>query len=930
MIYKFNVRLKPTADRSSVRRLATTLGIDDLDVWRDYYLETAAPLSTSTIDQLKQVLGDRLTETVVVGTPLQKGRMVQVAYKRGIVDNENDSLVALCQLLGIPALAGKVATTYESIHSGLRTAVETHCVNPNIEEVHTVEPSYPTLRPVGHYLPMRTWDLRCSSDAELAWLGTEEGRNLDLAQMKQIREIQIKTGVPHVTDVLLEALDARWSDHCSHTTWRSLGHLLSRLMRASEKTRNRNIVSMFHDNAGVWDFYEGHCLALKAETHNGPSAISAYFGQLTKLGGVLRDILGTGQGADPIGVFEFTATGPVEMPAPQKNRPSPRRIAQETIRAIKEYGNTFGVPMMWSHMTHHPKYRAKPFALGGCIGLIPRGFAKKGQPRSGDHLLVIGGLTGNDGIHGASASSAGSSMDLTTVQIGSPLEQVKFCQALVDLRDAGCIRAVTDVGGAGLNSAVGEMGEACGVWLNTALVPLKTTGLPMWRILLSESQERMVLAVPPERLAEARVLLDRHAVRYTVVGRFTNTGRYCVVYDERLTEEQIVRHDPCTLPPAREVGIDVPYLLLQYEPPLRKVSPPGAQTLQRSRWPTIRPQDLEEVVCRLVRDPELVDQSYAGSQYDSTVQGRTWYGPYYGQHYSVPTSFWAGTPLYGKPYAAVFATAFNPWLFEANPALATRQVFLGLLGALALAGVALEDICLCDNFYTPHKAEGADYWLVRMVEELAESVEFFGTPVISGKDSSAGSADTDEGIISVPAAVFLSALGKVPDVTGLRLNAWQKPGNLLVRIGPDCPSLAGTVASRVFGVFADDVDELARGAYKDYLRALSALPRDLAPSGTPLGPGGVLGQAFLGALGSSLGVDLAEPGGGLHELLFEHRCGALVEVSEQGLAGLSPSLRPTVVGRINDVAGRVTVYGRNILTHEAVEGWRIAYEASLR
>ena len=121
--------------------------------------------------------------------------------------------------------------------------------------------------------------------------------------------------------MLLEALDARWSDHCAHTTWKSLGNLLDRLVAASRDTANPNIVSMFHDNAGVWNFYDGYALAIKAETHNGPSAISAYFGQLTKLGGVLRDILGTGLGADPIGCFEYTATGPLDAAPPIAGRP---------------------------------------------------------------------------------------------------------------------------------------------------------------------------------------------------------------------------------------------------------------------------------------------------------------------------------------------------------------------------------------------------------------------------------------------------------------------------------------------------------------------------------------------------------------------------------------------------------------------------------
>ena len=301
-IYKFTVRLLPEYDHGATTT-RTQLGLDDAQRWRDFYIETDTPLTDQQLKALRSALGNGLTEQVELGSPLVAGREVQVAYKRSIVDNENDSIVDLCRLLDIPATGGKVATTYASADPRLAELVEEHFCNPNIEEVHTAEPNYETLQPAGFFEPMRTFDLREMSDEQLAELGRAEGRNLNLRQMGHIRVIQSETGAEQVSDVLLEALDARWSDHCSHTTWKSLGNLLKKLIDAAKRTNNPNIVSMFHDNAGVWDFYDGQCIAFKAETHNGPSAISAYFGQLTKLGGVLRDVLGTGKGADPIGVF---------------------------------------------------------------------------------------------------------------------------------------------------------------------------------------------------------------------------------------------------------------------------------------------------------------------------------------------------------------------------------------------------------------------------------------------------------------------------------------------------------------------------------------------------------------------------------------------------------------------------------------------------
>jgi len=930
MIHKFSVRAADTAP-SDVEHLRRTLHLPDLEMWRDYYIEFDDQLTVSEREALCTVLAGPLGGVVLMDEPVAPDS-VMVAYRRGVVDNESTSVVAMCAMLGITARAGKVGSSYRSSSPMLQEIIASTRFNSTIEELHTAEPRYETLVPIGTYLPAAHHDLRTLDDDALVSLGQADGRNLSPAQMRHIRDIQRTLDQPATTDVLLEALDARWSDHCAHTTWISLGELLSRLVAASHDTGNPNIISMFHDNAGVWDFYDGHALAIKAETHNGPSAISAYFGQLTKLGGVLRDILGTGLGADPIGCFEYTATGLPEADPPIKGRPGAKQIAHDTIRAIKEYGNTFGVPMLWSRMTFHPSYRAKPFALGGSIGLLPTVAAQRGRPEPGDHVVLIGGLTGNEGIHGASASSAGSTMDAAAVQIGAPLEQVKFRKALVDLRDAGCLRALTDIGGAGLNSAVGEMGEACGIWINTALVPLKTSALPMWRILLSESQERMLLAVPPAMEPAARRILDRHEVRTTVIGRFTDTGRYCVFHRPDLDERAVIDLAPGAVPAdLGEPGFDVPYALLDAQVPRQVVGPPPLVAPPRLRWPSLAAAAVPAVVEQVVADVEVGSQRYADAQYDSTVQGNTVHGPQYGR-VPVTSGYWAGTPVDGSPAAAVVSTAFNPWLFDIHPVRALRQTFCGLLAGQVLAGVAPRDVCMCDNFYTPHLTDHWREWLVAMVDELALLVRRFGTPVISGKDSSAGSTHTDEGVVSVPPAVFLTALGKVPHHNQLLGEEWTTPDSLLVHIGPRTSSVAGTVVARNLDLAGDSLDELSLDDVDEYLTAL-ATGRQLFRSGTRLGAGGLVAQAIAGSLASGLGVDLdpladdASTGRAEH-LFAEHRCGALVEVDEADLARLPAGLHATRVGRLTAADG-VRFDGAELLTPLVAQRWATNFEERL-
>ena len=906
--------------------LRRRLRLPDLQVWRDYYIDFETAPSAGQLADVAALLGDGVERSAVVDEPLAAGA-VQVAHKPGIVDNESDSIVACCALLGLRVRAGKTAVTYLSKSAVLAARVAEHCVNPNIEELHRSEPAYQTLVPAGHYRPPERFDLRGLDDDALTALGRAGGRNLSPGQMRHLVHIQTAMRWQHVTDVLLEAVDARWSDHCSHTTWRSHGQLLKRLVAAAEATANPNIVSMFEDNAGVWEFYDGWSLAIKAETHNGPSAVSAYFGQLTKLGGVLRDILGTGLGADQIGCFEYTATGLPEEPAPLPGRPDPRRIAVETIRAIKEYGNTFGVPMMWSRLSFHRAYRAKPFALGGSVGVLPTALAQRGRPQPGDLVVLIGGRTGNEGIHGASASSAGAVMDEAAVQIGAPLEQVKFRKAIVDLRDAGCLRAITDVGGAGLNSAVGEMGEACGVWVNTALVPLKTSALPMWRILLSESQERMLLAVPRDKLAASRAITARHAVRTTVIGRFSGTGRYTVFHDPAMDEAAVVSATTGAVPDHQgDTGFDCPYDLLSWEPAQVMVEPPPGGAPTTAEHPPVTAPALPGLLERMVADAEVASQLYADSQYDSTVQGNTCYGPRYGaQPAVVPSGYWAAGPIPDSPAAMVVSTAFNPWLYEVQPVRALRQMFCRLLTGQTLAGVRLGDICMCDNFYTPHLSPHAGGWLVALVDELAGLVRHFGVPVISGKDSSAGSTLTDEGLISVPPAVFLTALGKVHDRAMLLSERWQRPGNVLVRIGPATGSSAGTVASRICDLAAAGLDEVDLAEQSRFLTALPAT-RPRFASGALIGPGGLAARLVTSSLAAGLGVNVEIPPGeeDASFLLAEHRCGALVEVAESDLEHLPGELSPVVVGRLTATPG-VRAGEVELLTTSVHKSWSTSF-----
>jgi phosphoribosylformylglycinamidine (FGAM) synthase-like enzyme len=490
------------------------------------------------------------------------------------------------------------------------------------------------------------------------------------------------------------------------------------------------------------------------------------------------------------------------------------------------------------------------------------------------------------------------------------------------------LRALTDVGGAGLNSAVGEIGDPGGVWINTALVPLKTGALPMWRILLSESQERMLVAVPRDSYDAAKRLLDRHQARHMVIGRFTDNGRYCVFHQPEQAEREVLGLPAGAVPDDRgELGFDVPYALLDFDVPQLTTGLVPVRARPDVRWPALGQAEVGKLLAEVVSDGEVCSQRFADSQYDSTVQGNTYHGPRHGTAHQVRSGYWAGTPLPGSPAAVVLTTAFNPWLFEIDPVAAVRHTFCDVVAAQVLAGVDLADICLCDNFYTPHRSDSWAEWLVAMVDELASLVRRFGVPVLSGKDSSAGSVPTDEGWVHVPPAVFLSALRKTADMANLVPEGWSTEGNVLALIGPRSGSPAGTVAARKLGLPAPALDAIDLDDFRRYLAALAEY-RGRFASAVRIVPGGIAATLVQGALASGLGVDIAADATGAESLFAEHRAGALVEVTAEDFAVLPTELGALEVGRLTGDGG-LRSGSVDLLTPAVRENWSESFARSL-
>ncbi len=637
----------------------------------------------------------------------QEGPIVEIAYRPAVTDPETPSILAGAHALGEGGLQfARLSRRYQFCgldEAETKTLAARFLYNKIVERIRQPHEIVTTLQPSGKPDPVGMVSLGGLGDEELETLSKQRSWYAPLSQMKVIQAHEKERGRPY-TDAEIEILVQSWSDHCYHTTWKSLG-LLKKLMAATREIDHPLVVSSFTDNAGGMDFVDGWVVTIKGETHNFPSSIAPFGGIATKHGGVIRDTLGFGKGAYPIG--GTTVMGTMDPRLPDDEVPAgalhPELIVSESIRATAYYMNPMGIPMMHPIYRCHPGY-AKCFALGHSVGLIPKKWAHKDQPKPGDIAVLFGGATGRDGVHGATASSAAMTgetleKESAAVQIGHPITERRFTTAIPILRDAECIRSITDLGAGGISCAVGEMGADTGVEINLDAVPLKDQSLTAWEILLSESQERMLMAVPPEKLEAAQAILRRFEVASCILGQFTNTGRLQAKWRGEMAVDlsMVFLWRGCPIDPTPTA------------PPERHLVPLKINEPQTS-------QDWGRAVRDILSHYHCADQSPAGTRYDSTVQGRTAVGPYGGPPYHVPTNIYVSAPLRGEPSGIITTLAFNPFYGDINPAAMARLMMLEAITKAVVAGADYHQMVLCDNFYTPRVRPETAFELVEMVE----------------------------------------------------------------------------------------------------------------------------------------------------------------------------------------------------------------------
>jgi phosphoribosylformylglycinamidine synthase II len=778
---------------------------------------------------------------------------------------------------------------------------------------------------------------------------------LEYFQRPEVRARRAAVGLSAPTDIELEYLAQARSDHCNHNTFRGRFHYRDAVTGETftldnpfkvcidaptrEIARHKPwVVSVLWDNAGVGQFDEECSYVIKGETHNSPSNLEAYGGSLTGIVGVYRDPLGTGKGARLIGGLYGFCVGPRDYAGPLQPRLHPRRLLDGVVAGVKDGGNKSGVPTVGGVLYFDPAYLGKCLVFVGAVGLLPNEI--KGEPAAakaahpGDLIFTCGGRVGKDGIHGVTASSEVSSPGTPAghVQIGDPYTQKNMHDFLLEARDQGLITFITDCGGGGLSSAVGESARmAGGAEVELSAVPLKYQGLDPWEIWVSESQERMVVAVRPEHEGHFQDLARKHAVEVTVIGRYTDQGVLEVKYQSRTC-----------------VYMDLSFLTEEFPPwefEARWLPPES-----RLSEPVLGdPGDHLGVLLAMLDRPNLCSREWISRQYDHEVQGASVIKPLAGEGAPVPADAAVLRPRPDSPRGLALSLALNPAYSQIDTYHMTAVTIDEAVRRLLAVGGSLEHLGGVDNFCWPsvehhprHNPDG-DYkaaQLVRSCLALKDLCRAYGIPLLSGKDSMyvdgllPGPYGEVHRVSGLP-TMWFTAVSVLPDLGCALSLEWKRPGDLIYLVGETLPELGGSEFYEMLGYVGLSVPQVRPEAFLTHYRLLEqAVRENLLASAHALCRGGLAVHLVLSSLAAGLGVEVdlspvASQSPDYVSLYSESAGRFLVSVDPGHARRLKELFQGQPLGCLGQVGGEGTVkmsrHGRTLL-QAPLESLRAAWE----
>lgn len=721
---------------------------------------------------------------------------------------------------------------------------------------------------------------------------------------EDVRSERKRVGLDRPTDVELEYISQARSDHCNHNTFRGLfryhdiatGHketvdnLFKTCIEAPTleiKGKKDWVISVLWDNAGVGRFDDDHYYVITGETHNSPSNMEAYGGAITGIVGIYRDPMGTGKGSKLIlGLYGY-CVGHRDYGGDLMPHLHPRRLLDGIIEGVRDGGNKSGIPTPYGLLLFDQSYLGKCLVFVTALGIMPARVGNESSDRKttspGDLIIMSGGRVGKDGIHGVTAASETYSEHTPAghVQIGDPYTQKKMHDFLLEARDEGLISFITDNGGGGLSSSIGESARfSNGCQVDLDKVPLKYDGLDQWEIWVSESQERMTIAIRPEHLDRFMELSARHAVESTVIGEYNDSGYLKLDYKGKTCAH--IRMDL--------LESDFPQWEFDAEwtsPGLRGLTEPVLS----------EPRDHGPLLKAILSRPNICARNWIARQYDHEVQGGSVLKPLVGKRRDIPSDASVVRPiLYSKRGLAV-SQALNPFYSVIDTYHMTAATIDEAVRKTLAVGGDPHHLAGVDNFcwptieYHPEKNPDGKYkaaQLVRANWALRDCCLDYGIPLLSGKDSMyidgnlEGPFGERRKVSGLPTLLF-TVTSVIKDIARCVTLDAKFPGDLVYVVGETRNELGGSEYYQMMesiGLHVPAVDP--KKLWPHYVALHRAIQEGLVTSCHAVSRGGLAVHLALVSMAGELGMDLHLPpipaphGLSVSQALYSESCGRFV------------------------------------------------------
>ncbi len=819
----------------------------------------------------QELLTDKVAQDYKIGQTARglasNQHIVEVAYNPGVMDPVEASVLKGIQDLGITTVKSvKTAKKYiifgKLSSSQLKTISEKLLYNKLIQ--HVVSPSLiqgDTKHLPGYRFNLITVDLLGAADAKLLEISKKGQLFLNLNEMRQIRNYfrKIKR---NPTDCELETIAQTWSEHCYHKTFRGniaykesqaapkLGNrvikslLKSTIMKVTKELNKDWCVSVFKDNSGVIKFDKDNNICFKVETHNHPSALEPFGGANTGIGGVIRDSMGTGLGAKPILNSDIFCFAPPDLAFNKVPAGSlhPKRVMKGVVSGVRDYGNKMGIPTVNGAILFHEHFVGNPLVYCGTVGIIPKDKSFK-QTNKGDLIVVVGGATGRDGIHGATFSSGELTHESETVssgavQIGNPIEEKKVLDTILQARDQNLYTAITDCGAGGLSSAVGEMGAELGAKVYLDKVPLKYSGLSYMEIWISESQERMVISVAPKNIEKLIAVFASENVSAAVIGEFTGSKRLELYYQDNLVCD----------------------LAMQFlHEGIPQIAKKAVYIQSKHREPKItKKKNFTADLLKLLAHYDICSKEWVVRQYDHEVQGGSIIKPLAGLKNDGPSDASVTKPLFNSNKGIVISNGINFRFGFIDPYWMAASCIDESLRQIISVGGSLKEIAILDNFCwgNPDKPDRLG-GLVRAAYGCYATAKAYGVPFISGKDSFYNEFSAHGKSTPIPGTLLISAISVMDDVNKAVSMYAKEAGNLIYVVGKTRDELGGSHYYDLYKAVGNQVPKVYHQEAKKTFTALSkATEKGLVKAMHDCSDGGLAvalaEMAFSGGLGMEI------------------------------------------------------------------------------